>query len=147
MRLRKFEMESAVDVAARPERVWEVFADVRRWPEWSKVCVEVWDAPRSLATGVSFGFRLRMVGVRVPFYVTVIEADPPRRVAWTSTRYAITARRTHEFTPSEAGTTVRDHKAFSSALLPVGLWYPRRVIRTMTEAWLQELKAEAERVS
>ncbi len=43
------------------------------------------------------------------------------------------------------GTRVTDHKRFSSSILPIGLAYPRPVIRRMTESWLADVKAEAER--
>ena len=48
-------------------------------------------------------------------------------------------------TPARHGTSITDHKRFSSTILPIGLAYPRPVIRRMTEAWLAEVKAEAER--
>ncbi|GEM_PF-220490 len=149
MGLRNFEMESAVEVNTPPERVWQLVADVRHWPEWSHVCTGVWDVPDGpLRPGRNFGFRLRMAGMDVPFYVTATEVDAYRRLSWKSTRYCITAVRSHEFAAAANGRTlVRDRKLFSSRVLPVGLWYPRWLIRGMTEAWLRELKAEAERAS
>jgi hypothetical protein len=146
MRLRSFEMESEAEVRAPVERVWAVFSGVRRWPEWSRVCLGVsGELDRLWAPGAEFGFQLRMAGAGVPFHVRVTESYPPRRVAWSSTRLTVTAKRTFTFSPSQDGTVVRDRKEFSSPALPIGLWYPRRAIRTMTERWLAELRAEAER--
>lgn len=146
MKLRSFHMQSDVIVKASVERVWVTFADAARWPEWSPVCAEVRsDLARSWTAGARLGFKLRMAGRRVPFNVEIVESDPPRRVAWSSAKFTITAKRTFTFTSVTGGTRVTDRKEFSSTALPVGLWYPRRVIRTMTERWLLDLKTEAER--
>jgi uncharacterized protein YndB with AHSA1/START domain len=143
--MRTFEMESRVSIAAPPGHIYALLADPARWPEWSRVCEATWDAKGpSLQAGQTFGFRLRMGGRPVSFTVTVTEARPPLTLAWQSTRCSVTATRTFTVTPAQPGCVVSDHKRFSSSLLPVGLWYPRWLIREMTENWLGELRAGAE---
>ncbi len=146
MPLRSFEMQSTVESRVPVERAWAVFSDVPRWPEWSKVCLAVSGSPGPLwAPGTEFGFRLRIACVGVPFHVRVVESAPPRRVSWTSTRYSVTALRTFDFSAVPGGTVITDKKQFSSTALPIGVCYPVRAIRTMTERWLHDLKVEAER--
>ena len=146
MKLRSFHMESSTLIACPPERVWAVISAVTRWPDWSHICVRVWgETGNSLPAKASFGFKLRMGALRPSFNVTVVESDPPHRVSWASTKLTVTARRTFEFTPVPGGTRVTDRKDFSSPVLSIGLWYPRRIVRAMTEKWLRDLKAEAER--
>lgn len=146
MKLRSFDIQSDITVNASVESVWTVFTDAARWPEWSMVCTEVWgDLDRLWATGTHLGLRLRMAGRSVPFSVEIVESDPPHSVGWSSTKFNVTAKRRFTFTPVGTGTRITDRKEFSSNVLPVGLWYPRRVIRTMTEQWLEDLKTEAER--
>ncbi|MCI0872255.1 MAG: hypothetical protein J4O07_10615, partial [Chloroflexi bacterium] len=67
------------------------------------------------------------------------------------TKYSITAVRTISVVGEpglESGKSrVTDRKHFSSPFLPIGLAYPRWLIRRMTESWLRDLKSEAEETS
>ncbi len=139
-------MKSSVTVDSPLSHVWGTFADARSWPDWSRVCIEVWDVSDDLWRPHSrLSFRLRMANVGVPFSVVVTESDAPRRVTWESNKFSITATRTLQFVGLGGSTEVSDSKRFSSTIFPVGLCYPRTVIRNMTESWLEDLKAEAER--
>ncbi|MBI4201583.1 MAG: SRPBCC family protein [Chloroflexi bacterium] len=142
----RFQMASTALVQATPQQVWGVFRDAASWPGWSRVCTQVWGlSPDLWADGSRLSFRLRMGMARVPFSVQVTVSDPPHRVAWASTKFTITAVRTFTFEEEDGETLVTDGKAFSSTLLPIGIFYPRWLIRNMTEAWLRDLKAETER--
>lgn len=168
MSLFRLEISSAVRIDAHREHVWDVFSDISRWTEWCGVCLraDLAEPPDNTVadaagTEKSFGWRtgqrirlkFRMAGIGVPFNVTVTEpgtdADAGRRVAWASTKFTVTAVRTFTFTDDpEAGTpgtTVTDHKLFTSPVLPLRLFYPRPIIRRMTEQMLTDLKAECER--
>ena len=139
-------MQSSVTVSSPLSVVWETFADARLWPTWSRVCLDVWDVSDDLwAPNSKLSFRLRMANVGVPFSVVVTDSDPPNRVTWESTKLSITATRTIQLAGDGARTEVTDSKRFSSPLLPVWLFYPRWIIRNMTESWLKDLKAQAER--
>lgn len=157
------ELSSSVQIAAPRERVSKVFSDLSRWTEWCGVCLfaEFAGSPANMATDIpdsenNFDWRVgqgihlkfRMAGIGVPFNVTVTEAISGHRVAWASTKLTVTAVRT--FTLSDdprGGTSVTDHKLFTSPLLPLRLFYPRPIIRHMTEHMLTDLKTECERVS
>ena len=139
-------MKSSVTVDSPLPHVWDTFADARSWPDWCRVCIEVWDVSDDLWRPHSrLSFRLRMAYVGVPFSVVVTESHAPHRVTWESTKFSITATRTLQFVGLGGSTEVTDSKRFSSTVFPVGLCYPRAVIRNMTESWLEDLKAEAER--
>lgn len=140
------EMSSTISVTASPAQVWGVFSHVSDWPRWSEVRLGVWNLSSNLwQTGSHLAFSLRMAGLGVPFSVTVTSSDPPARVAWASTKLTVTAVRTFTFEQEGGRTLVTDRKHFSSPVLPVRAVYPRWIIRRMTEAWLRDLKAEAER--
>ena len=154
-----FEMSSSITVKTPVRRAWKLVAEANRWPDWSEVCTDVWNAPgRSddWRVGHRFGFRLRIATRNVPFNVAVtrIEQDPSpgassdRLIEWTSTKFTITAVRTISVVddpgPGSGNCRVVDTKSFSSPLLSIGLAYPRWLIRRMTESWLCDLKREAE---
>lgn len=139
-------MQSSINVSSPLSVVWDTFADAGSWPTWSRVCVDVWDVSDDLwAPNSKLSFRLRMANAGVPFSVVVTESEPPHRVSWESTKFSITATRTIQFADVGGRTEVTDSKRFSSPVLPVRLFYPRWIIRDMTDTWLRDLKAEAER--
>lgn len=143
-----FEMESVVRSTAAESAVWDVLRDVKGWPRWAGVCVssDIGDG-FDWHEGQRLRFRLRMLGVPVPFDVAVTESVEGERVAWASTEFTITATRTISTERHEQGVVIRDHKAFHSPALPIGLVYPRFLIRRMTDSWLRDLASEAERRS
>ncbi|MCH7733809.1 MAG: SRPBCC family protein [Chloroflexi bacterium] len=147
MRVRSFEMTSTVTVNAPFESVWMALTDANRWPEWCRVCPSVSAAPQVWSPGETLSFKLRMAGIAVPFNVRLTDVESGRRVSWVSTKFTIKAGRTISLEPRDAGVTVTDHKRFSSPVVPVGVYYPQFLIRRMTESWLEDLKAEAERLA
>jgi hypothetical protein len=154
-RLFGFEMHSSVLVDVPVQRAWDVVAEAGRWADWATVCTAVWDAPGRAdewEIGHQFGFRLKMGTRTVPFHVTVTrfqsDHSSERLIEWTSTKFTIIAARTNSVVgdpdPESGACRVTDRKLFSSPVLPIGLAYPRWLIRRMTESWLNDLKQEAE---
>ena len=139
-------MASTVTVNAPADAVWKALTDANRWPEWCRVCPSVSAAPQAWSPGEALSFKLRMAGIEMPFNVRLTDVESGRCVSWVSTRFTITAVRTISLEPRDAGVTVTDHKRFSSPVVPVGAYYPQFLIRRMTESWLEDLKAEAERI-
>ena len=81
-------MISTTLIRATPEHVWDTFSNPMAWPEWSSVCLSVWGLSEPLWNiGSHIGFRLRIAGMGVPFYVEIIEATPPRKISWISTKF------------------------------------------------------------
>jgi hypothetical protein len=148
MGLFNLNMQSSALISASRSRVWQVFSNVPRWTQWSPVTLRSdVDAGFSWRPGEQLRLKLRMAGVGVPFDVRVTESRPAERIAWASTEFTVTAVRTFIFADTSSGTLVTDHKAFSSPILPIWLFYPRPIIRRMTESFLADLKAECERTT
>lgn len=153
MNLFRLELTSSVQIDSRRAAVWSVFADLSRWTDWCRVCLKAEvDSSFDWQTGQHIGLKFRMAGARIPFNVAITDAEPGARVAWASTKFSVTAVRTFTFAAvhserekAEEQTLVTDHKLFTSPVLPLRLFYPTPMIRTMTESMLADLKAECER--
>ena len=143
--LRELTLTEAVHIAAPPDRVWEVFQDIRSWPSWNPVCLRVWNIPPNLwAAGSGFSFTLLLAGQPVSFDVTIVEAEPPQRVTWSSRVFTVTGRRTIDFRREGVGARATDTKTFSSPILPVRLFYPRTIVSRMAQDSLVALKRRVE---
>lgn len=141
-------MESEVDINAHIDIIWDVFKDINNWPKWSPTTLGVWDVSNDIwELGSKFSFRLKMAGAGVPFTVEICHSEEKKKIAWKSTIFTVTAVRTYSFDVESESVKVKDHKEFKSWLFPIWTFYPRPIIRNMTERWLAEFKAECERRS
>jgi len=139
-------MSSSIDIDEDAEFVWRLLENAGRWAGWSSVCTEVWgvDEDELLEEGTKFGFTLRMAGREVTFNVSVTSVNKGAFIEWRSTKFSITAVRTISVEQSGNTTKVVDSKHFSSSIIPIGIAYPKGLIRNMTELWLSDLKMAAE---
>ena len=99
----------SLHVDAPPEKVWELLADVERMGDWSPECyrVEWLDGARSPATvGARFKGWNKFGWLKWSMTCKVVEAEPGRRVAWTTLfgpRQGV--RWTYRLEPAVAGGT------------------------------------------
>jgi len=132
-----------VEVAAPPERVWEVLVDVEKWPEWTDSVSSV----RLLGDGpLAVGSRVEVSQPRIPQGIyTVTALDPGRAFTWEQRQPGSTVSAHHECTPlPDGGTRVELSVVMSGALGGV----VGRLYRRLTERYLAMeaagLKARAE---
>ena len=113
---------SAIEIAAPPALVWEVFADVERWPEWtaSVTTLRALDGP-----GLAVGKRFEIKQPRLP------------RLVWEVTELVEGASWTWE-QRSPGGRTIASHEVTA------------RLMRSTTKRYLeleaQGLKARSEQL-
>ncbi|MCW2847400.1 MAG: hypothetical protein JWR90_1374 [Marmoricola sp.] len=96
--------EATVEVRATPQRVWQVWTDVARWPEWtdSVTSVELLDSGP-----LELGSRLRIRQPRLPVTVwTVTDLVEHSHFSWTASAMGVSTVATHEMRPSGEGCSV-----------------------------------------
>ena len=98
-------VNASVDIAAPPERVWDVVSDVSRMSEWSPECrrIVVLGSP-----GQGVGTRLLGLNRRGwavwPTTSKVVRFEPGRAVAWKTRESGATW--TYELSPTVSGTSL-----------------------------------------
>lgn len=98
----KFDTRIAIEASV--ERVWQVIAEVQRWPEWTESVtrVELLDtAP------LAVGARVRILQPKLqPAVWTITEWQPNRQFVWVSHNPGLTAVAYHCIEPNATGCTL-----------------------------------------
>ena len=140
------EQRTSIDVAASPDRVWEVLVDVERWPEWTDSVSSV----RPLDAGpLAVGSRVEITQPRIPTGTyTVTALEPGSAFTWEQRQPGSTVSAHHECAPLPyGGTRVELRVVMSGAVGGV----VGRLYRKLTERYLAMeaagLKARAEGIA
>jgi uncharacterized membrane protein len=97
--------ESSIAIDATPQRVWEVFSDVERWPEWT----ETVDTLELLDPGpLKVGSRARIKQPRLPVAVwQVTELVDGSHFVWESKAPGVRSVGGHYVEPAGTGAKAR----------------------------------------
>jgi len=95
--------DSSIEIDAPTSVVWDVFADVERWPEWTKSVTSIvaLDGP-----GIEVGKRFEIKQPRLPKVVwQVTEVDPGRSWTWRTHAPGNTTTASHSVVAADGGST------------------------------------------
>jgi hypothetical protein len=97
------EQSISVDIAATPERVWEVLSDVEHWSDWTESVRWV----RRLDEGpLRSGSQAKISQPKIPTVDwTVTDLDPAAGFSWVSTGIGATTTARHTLEPLPGGGT------------------------------------------
>lgn len=105
--------DTRISVAAPPAQVWQVLADVTRWPEWTPTMKAV----TLLDGALRVGARVRVEQPRLPPAVyTVTELAEGRAFTWRMNAPGVIGTATHAVTPTAQGTEVHLAVTFGGVL-------------------------------
>lgn len=131
---------AAVAIDASADRVWQLLTGIDAWPRWNPAVGSA-RLEGSIAAGTVF--RWRSQGFTVSS--TLVDVEMPRRLMWTGRALGTRARHEWDIVAAGHGVVVKTSETFDG-------WLPRLMPRTMKNmlertlsAWLEALKAEAER--
>lgn len=124
-----------IDIAAPPDRVWSVIADVERWPEWTPSVRSI----TLLQPGpLVVGSRARILQPRLPPAVWQVTAlEDGRSFTWMSASPGVRVVATHGVDAAGPGSRASLTLRFAGLLGPLVGW----MARGMTERYLA-LEAE-----
>jgi uncharacterized protein YndB with AHSA1/START domain len=132
--------EGEVQIAAPPETVWTVMADLSAWPTWnSDVKSMAFDG--RLEPGSTF--RWKAGSVSLVSTLQVVEA--PREIGWTGKTMGIHAVHVFHFEPMDGGTLASSAESFRGLIPSVLKKYSRNTLQRGIDRILASLKIEAER--
>ena len=99
--MHRMEQSVTVEIAAPPERVWEVLIDVERWPEWTETVTSV----KRLDEGaLRTGARATINQPKIPETEYVVtELDPGRSFTWVAKGPGVTTTARHDVEASSGG--------------------------------------------
>lgn len=130
---------ATIAIAARPDVVWDLLADIDRWPEWNAAI-----GSASLSGPVAPGEVFRWKAGAARLVSTIRFVDRPVEIGWTGRTMGMSA--VHVWRLEGRGDTTVVTTEESWAGLPARLLprIMRRTLRRTLDAWLGDLKAAAE---
>ena len=129
-----------MEIAASPEAVWDLLADVRGWPRWNPDVKEV-----SLEGEVAEGTVFRWKAGPGTITSTLRVVDRPRALGWTGRTLGINAIHVWRFEEHGTTTLVSMEESFEGLIARLFRRRLQRQLDATTQAGLENLKAVAER--
>ncbi|MCC6237829.1 MAG: SRPBCC family protein [Dehalococcoidia bacterium] len=135
-------VERSIDIAAPPEVVWAVLADVERWHEWT---ASIESVQRLDAGPFGLGSRALVRQPRLrPATFEVTEFNPGRNFVWTTRSGGLDAVADHRVEAVPGGTRATISLRFTGALLLVFGWWVRRLTERYFTMESEGLKRRSE---
>jgi uncharacterized protein YndB with AHSA1/START domain len=132
--------EGEIQIAAPPDTVWAVMADLSGWPTWnSDVKSMAFDG--RLQPGSTFRWKAGSASL----VSTLQVVDAPREIGWTGVAMGIHAVHVFRFEPTDGGTRARSAESFRGLIPTLLRRYSRRVLQRGIDGILASLQVEAER--
>jgi hypothetical protein len=129
-----------VEIQAKPETVWEIMADIERWPEWNPD-VESAQLNDDLVPGSIFQWKSG------PGKITsrLQHVDRPAFLAWTGKMLGIEAVHIWQIKTQNGSTMVKTEESWDGLIVRIFSRMMQKTLDQSIHQGLQYLKTEAER--
>jgi hypothetical protein len=132
--------EGAIEIAASPEELWDLMADVERWPVWNSDVEWV-----RLEGRVDEGSVFRWKGGSTTIVSTLKSVRRPSEIGWTGRTMGIRAIHVWRFESAPTGAIARMEESFEGGITKLMRTTLQRQLDKATQHGLRALKAAAER--
>jgi hypothetical protein len=132
-------------IHASMKKVWDTFTDLTSWKHWNTVMENVKSEESYLADGkvIKCCFRPFLFPVKVR--IRIEETVPYERVVWSARKKGLFAFHEFLFEEHKNGVLVTSKETFSGLLTAgSGFLLPMKRMRSLTKAFLKELKRAAD---
>jgi uncharacterized membrane protein len=129
-----------IEVAAPAEVVWDVLADLERWPDWNPDVKSM-----SIEGPVADGTRFKWKAGPGTITSTLERVERPTLIAWTGKTMGISAIHVWRFEPRDGSTLVHAEESWEGPIVRVLRGRMARMLQDDVDSSLPLLKAEAER--
>ena len=129
-----------IEIAASPDAVWDVLADIEGWPMWNSEVKSV-----TMSGDLTPETEFRWKAGPATINSTLEHVNPPRLLAWTGKATGLKAIHVYRIEPRGAGTIVTTEESYDGWAARL---FRKRMQVTLEKALdlgLRDLKAEAER--
>lgn len=137
---------TAIEIAASPQRVWDVLGDFARYPEWNHFLLQV-EGRLAVSAQIRFRFELPR-GFRMNATATVLQVEPSRVLRWAGRLFWPWLFRAEHYFVIERIATERIRflhgEIFSGLLLPLA-WLILRSQGPVYEQMNADLKLRCEK--
>jgi uncharacterized protein YndB with AHSA1/START domain len=128
-----------IEIAASPQAVWDVLADLESWPRWNPD-VKSMSMQGDLAEGSTFRWRAGPGTITS----TIQQVEPPKLIAWTGTTFGIKARHVYRLEPRGEGTLVHTEESYEGLVARLLRGSLQKTLEKGLSDGLRYLQAEAE---
>jgi uncharacterized protein YndB with AHSA1/START domain len=132
--------EGQLQIAAPPDIVWEIIADVNAWPSWN-ADVKAARIEGPLVPGTVFRWKSGPSSLTSKLEVV----DPPHEIAWTGVTMGIHAIHVFRFEANDGGTLARSEESWRGLIASLLKGYSRKTLQRGIASILASLKEESER--
>jgi hypothetical protein len=138
-------LDTSIDIAASPERVWSILADFAAYPTWNPFIVLIEGKARP---GARLKVRLVLPGKPAMNFTPQLKVvAPPRELRWVGHVLApglLDGEHGFEIEPVDQGCRLRHAEEFSGVLVPLFVPALQEATRAGFEAMNRALKHRAE---
>lgn len=138
-----FFIHNEIEIAAPPERVWNILIRAESWPDWYEGArnVKLLGGKRVLDDGAVFTWTT----MGLDFTSTIREFVPHERLSWESEKDVISGYHAWLIIPTDTGCTLITDEAQNGFLTFFEKIFEPNTLRELHDVWLEQIKRKAER--